>query len=641
MKQLLLFIILSFVVEARSQDFPPLMPETEAEAEFHGYSDYVETLERLRLNPLRLKRVKPSELLALPGISPRIAAAIVDYARNRDPYSIKEIADSLGLSPDLELVLTYCATISGEPLNGGRIDFRSRQSQSLTPSRGFREAVYQGSPLESYQRLNAAYEGFELTACWEKDAGERPEQASASGALFWRAESFSAAAGDYSLAFGLGALLGRAFPAVKSAEVIAPAAAYYSETKPNSSSYFSKKLRGVVAELFFSGGERSVKAFYSDQKRAGALDAKTGAITSLYSSGLYRTEGEIAKVGAARERIAGAQVETALGAVSLGAAGYFIEYDKRINTESKANFKGRRGALAEVFAAMTLEKYSLAAEVARDAGNSFACVAAAEGAFGAWELAGRARFYPAEFRSPLGSGFGESSTPSNEAGLYVAARRKLTDSARLSLYADLFAAPGRTYNVSKPVTGVDLFAQLDIKLRNLTFFSLRTRFETKNDDMEKDNKLIDFRRSKLSLRFDVKKSLRSIGDARIVADFRQVDLGRAAPAEFGAAAFIELSRKAGNWLEASARATAFSTDGYDSAVWQYEQLLPGRFSVPPLYERGSRFSARLRLTPLAGLNITAVYASMSKNYRESMGSGWDEIPLNHSGTFYLQIDARY
>lgn len=103
-------------------------------------------LEQYRSHPLILSRCSVSELAALPGISPQIAARILEFMRDHAPKEIDRLEDLESITPDILAVLRmYTIPVESAAASESpefHLQIRSRLRSELQRRRGFRESLY-------------------------------------------------------------------------------------------------------------------------------------------------------------------------------------------------------------------------------------------------------------------------------------------------------------------------------------------------------------------------------------------------------------------------------------------------------------------------------------------------------------------
>jgi len=397
---------------------------------------------------------RPDSLFAVDSL--RIFDDSQDSAYKRDNIEILveqlQDADELSIFDIMEQWL---------PLTNTSFETRSRFSQKLQPARGFTEGKYLGTSFKSYQRMKVRRgENFAAAFLMEKDAGESRLNDFFSGYVQIKntVPSSSIVLGDYVVEAGQGISMWRGFDYRKGADVIVPVLKRNREVVPYASSDENAFLRGIATTVDFP--DFSLMAFYSRKSLSALLDPD-GNVTSLYTTGYFRTENEREK----RENL----TETLLG------------------TRGKYHLPNGDAFGATVFAARYSRNFSLTDE--RFNGNTLSVFSAdylfsirTIKFFGEWAISHNAaggisgihlepdhsidlitayRQYPVEFFDDYSHGFAERSG-TNERGWYLGVHIRPVRHVRFAGYFDQFTFPSPTQDMIFPGEGHEIFFQADV-----------------------------------------------------------------------------------------------------------------------------------------------------------------------------------
>ena len=521
---------------------------------------------------------------------------------------------------------------------------RARNIYRASEIDGFADDKFLGDRLNLYQRYNAYYDGISAGLLIDKDEGEKYINDFTGGFLSLEYFNSNLIAGDYYLELGMGNLFWKNIGMRKGAEVILPAVQWGSGIEPYRSSIEANFFRGLAFETKIPVSyynSLKFKSWYSNIDRSATVD-ENGIITSLYQTGYYRTETEIAKKNRVNEEIYGADIEWQSKYVSIGAAGYKIKYSKPMESLSKSVFRGKEGFLGTLYALSSFSDYSLAAEVTKDAGNNLGIKAGAQVVKKDYSLAAGFRSFDALFRSPFGYNFGEQSYAANETGFYFGANWKKYKTLSISAYLDIYRSKKQTYYVPFGLRGLDVFSEIWWRPHRKTEARVRIRYEDKTDahtDYDLGQKLI-YQKAKPAIRLDIKHKVNSKLFFRIRTETNAVLYEKSISNESGFMMFFEISWQIIDQLKFGSRASLYSTDSYDSAIWQYEYAMPGYMTTVPLYGKGARYYMYFKIMPLENIILTLRTAYNKKNDTETLGSGYYETLSNEDLRFYFQLDLR-
>ena len=608
-------------------------------------TELLDQIENLNKNSLNLKTTTIREIASIPTISYLHARKISILAK--EGKSIKDIIDELRLNEESAYLLQYCSYIDDTKPSEKKEDFfasRSRAAEQLNGIYGFEKDKFLGGRTDLYQRFLGSFSDFSASILFAKDMGEQYRHGFISGFINADFNGFKITAGDFYIKAGLGNILWYQNAMGKSSDVISPANQFENSViNYKSSSEFGFFRGGAVSDdiLFSDNSVMSWSFWLASTPRSATIDTSLDIATSIYETGLFRTESEINKMYSLKERTAGYNINYKFNNLIFGSAGYYLSYDKEVRSESGSVFSGKNGLFASVYAMIPFQDLNVSFETSRDPNGFMAYKLNGLLKKQDYELTLHGRFFSESFRSPFGFIFGESSNPNNEYGIYTGFAFYGIKNIRLSTYLDLFSSIGPTYYVPEKVRGLDFLNEAIIKLSGEDEARLRLQYETKTDALtinsgtgEKDV----FFRSKYYARFEY--IYRLFDDLRIknriegnLVNFDGVKLH-----EFGFATYIEATYKLLSALKLTGRFAYFSTKSYESAIWQYELVLPGYMSSPPLYGNGFRTFVSVIYEPWVNLSFALRYSLMRRYNVSSLGSGYNEIYGNTDHRIYFQID---
>ncbi len=518
---------------------------------------------------------------------------------------------------------------------------RSRMIQKIQESAGYTEGTYLGSSLKSYQRITAA-QGDKLSAGMliAKDAGERRFNEFTSWNLTLSNLGFlsKAVVGSYRIEAGQGIALWRGYDFSKGADVVAPV---------------KKKARGLIASLstdeveYFKGGAANISIgslwatmFYSQRHLSASVDT-LGNVTTLYSSGYFRTESEQSKRDNLTEKLLGTRASYRFSdRDQIGATFYQTMFSFPLLFDEGKRFSGDRYSLLALDYNLNYRSMTAFGEWARV--NS--TIGGISGLFiipnDDVTLVASIRSYPYQFISLHGLGFGERSSMYNEHGVYIGMRLRLMRSLILSSYYDQFTFPEAT-SVSRFATkGNDLLAELQASpFKKLT---ATVRYQRKQTEEPGDATSINvdvqrIQRIRLQIDYRFSNDLQLRGRAeRVFLNWR-----RSLQSEQGLMIYQDVSSQSSKRLWWSVRVMFFQTDSYSTRIYAYERDLDGVLTLPALYGTGIRWYGLLRYTLSDKIELSAKYSDIIRDDVKHIGSGLDELPTNHDNRVGVQVDVRF
>ena len=608
----------------------------------------IDLIEYYREYPLNLRDVSIDELAGLPGISQISARQIIELVRNNPDIKNHKIADIVGLSPEVEILLDVCTVNMPPQKNKHRQGFitRSRLKQRFEDVRGISENKYLGSKEDVYNRFIAYYSDYEICGIINKHSGEQSLAEYSSGYAQFNDGRNKIVAGDFYADYGMGAVLWRQFASRKGSEVISPVINIGNGIAPYRSTLDFAHFRGVSAQTIQNiNDDISIRlsGFYSNRDKSASLDSATNEITSVYSAGYYRTESEINKKNILNETAIGGNLEiNTIGGLIVGTSALSLNYSHTINSQSSSAFSGKDGTLLSAYSAYSFANNMFGSEFALDAQANKLFRGGFVHSSKYFELAVSGRYIEQNFRSPYGFHFGEFSFPANEQGIYTGLLFKPSQKVKVSFFGDIFSSIGRTFTVPGKVRGMDLFTGLIYTPERNTNYIIRLRRDNKNESIigDDDERLIGQGiKNSLRLEFSTEPVKNLTTRFRVeLADYQNemnVDNGS------GILTFIDLRWKANEKLKLGGRYTLFSSDNFSSAIYQFEYTMPGSMVTSALFGRGSRFILTAEYRPFEFMRIYANYVTTIKNDVSTIGSGNEMINNNHDSRAVLQIEFRY
>jgi hypothetical protein len=630
----------SYCFDYFSDDFEELLERVSIET---GSSPELDDYEYLIENPINLKTASVAEFLRIPGFSSSEARKVIDYCRSDSINTLSELRKNINLTDDQVTILSYFSTFDKTvSKQNKKISLKIRNKNYINKPESINNGIFKGDELDLYQRLSVEYENFALGLLTDKDFGERKINDFQSGYLSGNFEGYKVILGDYYVESGSGNLLWKNFGRKKGADVINSMNQNANSIKEYRSSINYKFFRGVAAEKFFSINNNIdviLKGWYSNIDRDGNYDSLSNTIKSIYKQGYFRTESEIAKISAFNEKAMGSDIMIKYGDFAFGSTILNLDYNHGINTNSKADFMGKSGNLISIYGMYHFNNLSFSSELSQDANSNIAFKFSSLYESGDWSLTLNYRSFLADFRSPFGYNFGESSTPSNEWGIYTGIRYSGIKNILFSGYFDYFGTFAKSYYVSIPYTGFDLFLQSDFKLSNSTKALLRFNYEKKPYDdyiQEADTNFLN--RNKTKLRFDITKSINKKLELKFRLDAIYISHDDRTENEKGFGFLSEIKYEIYNWLKIGGRYSLFETDGYKSAIWQYELASSGYMTTTALYGSGYRAFVFADLRFLEKIKMRIRYSIHEKNNIENFGSGYLKIKGNNDSRLLLQLD---
>lgn len=509
--------------------------------------------------------------------------------------------------------------------------------------------VYLGSPIKLYARYRFKYRNnlsFGLTM--EKDEGEEFFKGTQkNGFDYYSAHFFirdigrikQLAIGDYQAQFGQGLTFWSGFGfSGKSAYTMnikrsAPGIIPYTSVNEN---LFMRGAAGTVAL-----GNFEFTGFYSKKKidgnRIDPEDVLIGndealAITSFQESGFHRTTAEVADKNAIPETQYGGHVAFKKRKVDIGITvahmAFDVEVQRNLGIYNQFEFNSNETTNIGLDYNFVLRNFNFFGEVARTGNGGMGYLA---GVLMAMDpkvsISLLYRNYARDFQGIRSVAFSESSNPWNERGIYMGLEVRPSRTLTFNAYFDQFNFDWLRYQTDAPSKGFDAFGQLTYKPNKQLEMYGRIRHRNRPRNTELDVEGIDYvvevkqTNYRYNVSYKVTKSIKMRNRLEVV-DYRRGET----PNELGYMLYHDIIyRPLSSPWEFTLRYGLFDTETYDARVYAYENDVPGYWSIPPYYGRGSRVYIMLRYNASRNLDLWVRYGQWYFNDRDEISSGLQEI----------------
>lgn len=608
-----------------------------------------EYLEQIHNNPISLHKARISDLIKIPTITFNIAESILNDVKENPKITFDDLQRYLNLSEDQVLILQYCTSLdfteNSYYKEQSSFSERTRSISNFNKIEGFEKDKFNGSALDLYSKATYSYENHSFGAMVNKNSGET---SFFNTPRIYYSGDFSQikyVAGDFTVATGLGSIFSEPFGPMKGYDVISPVLRQGSGIDPYCSTVDFSFFRGLAAQGIININKLNYLkaiAFVSKRPLSANIDTSHNFVSSIYTTGYFRTDNEEAKLNKLHENAVGANVEWDNPRFSIGANFLNLRYDYKIESDSKSAFDGKNGSLSSFYAIYHSPQFSLGTEISLDAKRNLGFVSGLLIERYSYDIALNVRSFSENFRSPYGYSFGEFYQPSNELGMYLGVKVKPQKSIEINMYADIFQTQGKTYTLNFEQSGIELFTQLDIKINAHSKIYLRTFFEDKTDGLTDSLKQkVSYEKTRMSFRVDFQHDISRKLELRIQSEVKYTSFDEIKPGEFGTAAFCQLDYKISDYLAVGNRLTLFSTASYETAIYNFESPVPGYMSNIPLYLTGLRDQIYTRLNWNNNVSLTASFFLTGKNNQSSLGSGLTTIYGNVERKLFLQLDIKF
>jgi len=451
----------------------------------------------------------------------------------------------------------------------------------------------------------------------------------------------SLAIGDYRLSFGQGLVVSNNMLLGKST---------YTSTmnvrtnviRKHSSTDEINFFRGIAASFLLTK-RLLLSAFLSYRKMDGTI--KGDSLTSIYESGLHRSEKEADKRGAFGLFFTGANINYVGNNIQVGATAVYYQFNHPyLPTYQEYNKYSLRGSNFYNFStdySYRRHRISFAGEVALGRHGVAMLNRLQYSLSTGYNLLLFHRYYAHNYWAYFAHSFGDGSSVQNENGWFVAA--DIVPLRKVALFAavDLISFPWWKYRISRPSQSADIL----FRCTYLPVYKVKIDFNYRYRQKDRDvtgSKGEDTRttyqhsfRGRLNYNINSNLNLQTIADYRM---FRQH--GFNGNYGYQVTQSINYSIKKlpiGVGLQGS----YFRTDNYDTRVYISERNLLYSFYIPSYQGTGLRLSLRVQYNINNSWLIIA-HCGQTRYYNQnSIGSGDDKIEGNKKADLQLQLRMKF
>jgi hypothetical protein len=671
MKMVLAILIISFSWKAAAQQGNN---EPEHEINTNRFEDQAEAEESESENDYDLQQLKHlikhpldingSDLDQLPLIDPLHIHNLIAYRRLMgDIIDLHELQAVPGFHIDLiRSILPYITVAKQKfsiPMMHQRIT-EGKHSIIVRPSYipempdGFRTQQFTGSRAALFLRYKYEFRNLlQFGFVADKDPGEK----FVNGRIFPDFVSFhlftrnigavrSFALGDYTINLGQGLIHWQSQAFRKSSSVL-NIKRQSEVVRPYQSAGEYNFLRGAAATFSFRSFESTL--FLSRKNLTANKDS--GVITSVITSGLHRTKGELNDKNNSSLFTYGGTVKSTFKSaqISLNGVGhlYSLPLMKKDEPYNRYAISGRQWFNIGADYSYTFRNFHFFGEVAVGKSWSIAYVNGMMASLSPGvDIAAIYRRIDKQYQSVFGNAFSENTMPANESGCYTGVSIRPHIKWKIDLYADLFSFPWLKYRLDAPATGFAYLFQLTWKPSRKTELYSRLRYRLKPLNIENEEEdvsmpgiqIIQHWRTHIGHQVSRTLFIRSRVE---LSSFSHRLLG--APA-MGYLFYTDVVYKPYQyWLSGNLRFQAFEAENYDSRIYAYENDLLFVSSTPSFYNNGVRCymnvraKTKVKILSNSVLQVNMKLATTVYTNISHVGSGVGAIRGNRVSAVKLQF----
>lgn len=631
--------------------FEDLLEDATSEVE---ESQIYDLIENLMHNPIHLNTATINDLLKIPLLDIQIARAIIDRRnflggiyKSEDLQNIAGVERGLidRILPFLKLGDKYERSFLDsftDQFSNLKLNFRSRILEDLQLRDGFSTGKFEGSRLKFYNRLkinsgDKIYAGF----LFEKDAGEKSFNDFSS--FYLKVNDISIfntiLLGDYIFEFGQGLSIWSPYSFSKGINAVNIQEKGVSNAAAYTSADENQFLRGAAFQL--AVGPFMITPFFSSNKKDASLDSLSGQITSLSMDGLHRTLSELSKENSINELVFGSSIEfNSIPDTKLGILYYQTKYSSAFEKNNPLKSAGNRFEFLSGSYSIILNNLYFSGEIAYNISSIASINNAVFMPDRNLSFLISFRNFPHNYFNPHAGSFGEKGTAQNEIGFYTGLQLR-TEYGTFNIYYDQYKFPlaGSSYNFSS--TGNDFLFYYTYKILRNSEIRLKYKNESKEiiEIINDESGLVN--RSQQNFRVEL--SFIPVNFINMRTRFELVHLAQTTnkPMEKGFLLFQELKCQPVKKLSIYGRIVFFSTDSYDSRIYEFENDLTGVMTNAALYGEGIRWYLMARYTTTMGLVLSLKYSELYKPNERYLGSGYSEIIGNLDNRISFQVDFSF
>jgi len=607
------------------------------------------------------------ELQGISGFDLQSIRKILPYVKVTDNFTSAHFSTKeMFKNGQHSILLRYGRTVEDQT------GFSPTDSSSLYKSMNSR---YIGSPDKIYARYRFTYGtniSWGITA--EKDQGElffKNKQKytydwyekslngnQKSGFDFYSAHFFlknikrikALAVGDYQATFGQGLTIwsGQAFG--KSSDIISTKKSGRG-ISPYTSVDENLFMRGAATTLGYKKIEATI--FYS-RKRIDANVSDTtdtgeaAQISSLQETGYHSTSSELADKDAILQTLIGGNVsyKGKKFNVGLSALSYQLDVDLKRSLSYYNQFEFSSSKNLNIGADYNLihRNFNFFGEASISKNGGKALV---NGVLISLDprlsFTVMHRYYQRNFQNLLSNGFAESSTAANEKGVYIGLVAKPTNRTTVTVYYDRFEFPWLKYQVNAPSFGNDYMAQFNYTPSKKIdmYLRIRSRDKQKNtSDAVVIDYLVPIKQSnyRFNISYTITPSIKLKNRIELI-DYK-LDNNKT---QKGYLVYQDIVySKLGKPLSVTLRYALFETDSYDARIYAYENDVPGSYSIPAHYNRGSRFYIMLDYNLTKRIELWFRYSQTVYDNKQIISEGsLTEIQGNTKSEIRAQLKFKF
>jgi len=574
-----------------------------------------------------------------------------------DIATIEKLRPYITVSEEANFILTF-----GKRLSGGTNVLLARATQVLEKSKGYlvppspATNYYLGSPQRYFIRYKYYFKNLlQFGVVADKDAGEEFFKGTQKqGFDFYSVHFFARnigiikalALGDFTVNMGQGLTQWQSLAFKKSSDVL-NIKRQLTVLRPYNSAGEINFNRGAGITLAKKYLELTAFVSYRKVDANVVTDTSGGDeqfISSLQTSGLHRTESEVADKGMQRLFSYGGNLAFNKNGLHVGinAIRYYFKLpvNKGDDPYNLYALSGNKAGNQSIDYSYTFRNLHFFGEAAADNHFNKAFInGLLMSVDAAVDLSFAYRNISSQYQSLYSNAFTESTYPNNEKGFYSGISIRPHPAWRVDAYADFYKFPWLHYQVDAPSVGADYLTQVIYKPNKQLEVYARYRWESKAKNYNPSGSTISpvLPKPKQNFRAQINYRINTALFFRNRLELVWYDRDGGGK-QNGFLSFVDfLYKPMLKKYSANIRLQYFETDGYDSRIYAYENDVLFSYSIPVFYDKGYRYYFNLNYDFTRKLSCWFRWAQSIYKNKNTVGSGLDEIEGNKKTEIKVQL----
>ncbi len=587
-------------------------------------------LEEFLERPLEINNLNFKHIQKFPLLNSRHFFVIKKYRKlNGTVFTSKELTILPFFTPELiKIILPFITFKSGQPTSEIQGTMMHKTSYNIEPYKGFTRSdsmSYLGGRTQETMRFKLSNNKHNFTFVWDKDKGEKINNSFLKIGYQGNFNHYvkQVNAGAYSLCVGEGLVHSNSFIVGKNN----PLNSFYKiqhSLKINSSSAEYNYENGFA--LTYQIKKINIIGFYSINTLNGNVDNDT--ITSLKQDGLFRTRSEIDYVNAGRYQLIGNSIKYDFNKTTIAFNTLKTTFSKPY--KPSPNYYNRNYSIYKLWNNSINYRFfdgnkTVKGEIAMDHNGNMATTHFLVFKLNdSYNLMTNARFFSPKYNSFRANTLSENSRVQNEKAVLFAGdyqERK----THIYVSADFFSFPAPKYLVHLPSFGKEFLGYLNYQITDSLsckfFYKKESKYKNQKSDFMNEPKKYTLSHIYGKIAIKAKKGITIA--SRVDFSIHKNEVLNS----FGRTSYLDISHKK-ELSSFSARMVFFKTDNWDTRIYLYEKDVLYHFSVPALYDEGTRFYINYNRTIGKHIKIWLKYGRTIFENKSSISSGNNEIRGN-------------